>query len=240
MYRIAICDDNKHAVSDIHEKLHVILKELKAKDALIDCYYDGKQLLDSNKKYHMFILDIMMPGIDGLSLGREIKKRDPLSIIIFLTNSDDYMKESFSVEPIRYLSKPIDIKSFKEAIHYGIEKIRPRTVAIKDVNGIVNMVNYRNIKYIQSEENYCQFYVIDDADLSLSRGTLVEWERKLPHHFIRVSRAHIVNLQFVKKINHKQGELLLSTGEGIGISKSRVKRVDEALKDNLLEKFRRG
>jgi DNA-binding LytR/AlgR family response regulator len=237
MYKIAICDDNKYSLLEAQSMLFKVLDDLREKDSLVDCYNDAQSMLDSKVNYHIFILDIEMPEMNGLVLADKIRKRDPLVIIIFLTNYERYMKESFLVEPFRYLKKPINAEELKEAISGAINKIKPIIITIKDSNGESHVMNIRGIKYLKSEENYCRLYSVEKEETFLIRSALASWEEKLPRNFIRVRRDSIVNLQFIEKLNSNE-EIQLSTGEIIKFSRNKKKYIFKALDDYVLLNFR--
>jgi DNA-binding LytR/AlgR family response regulator len=239
MYKIAICDDNKQALEIAGSMVGKVLEEAGEKGFLINCYSSGKLLLEDKDDYHIFILDIKMPDMDGLTLAKEIRQDNPLSVILFLTNYEAYMKESFYVEPFRYLSKPIDEEEFKKAIIKAVEKIKPTSILLKDCHGISHMVDVKTVKYIESVGNFCRFYGVEEGVTFFSSGSLKEWEKRFPNYFTRISRAYIMNLKFVKKMDEKQRKLLLSTGEEIEFSKGRMKQIGDALERCVLEKFRR-
>lgn len=127
MYRILVADDE-----NIERK--VLLKKLKAKyegQAEILEAENGREVLelDGGDKVDIFILDIEMPGINGLEAAEEIRKRDKDAVILFLTAFDEfrYAKKAVTLHALDYLLKPYDEKelllSVDTAIHY-VDELR--------------------------------------------------------------------------------------------------------------------
>ncbi len=99
---------------DIANLIQVHLSEL---DIDSDIYTDGQQALAQalNNNYHLIILDIMLPGISGLDICRQVRQEKPLQAILMLTSrtsetdrvlglelgADDYMTKPFSIRELQ-------------------------------------------------------------------------------------------------------------------------------------------
>jgi len=103
--RVLLVDDEK----DFVEMLSLRLKEVEEKVAVA---YSGKECLETlkNKEIDVVILDIKMPGMDGMETLREIKKRFPLVEVIMLTGhgSTETAVEGMKMGAFDYLMKPAD------------------------------------------------------------------------------------------------------------------------------------
>ena len=79
--RIAICDDNK---SELFRLTHILEDYVTSKeDVKFDVYSNASDLLDSKKEYDVLILDILMPGLNGIEAEREMRRYDEKVEIIF-------------------------------------------------------------------------------------------------------------------------------------------------------------
>jgi DNA-binding NtrC family response regulator len=103
--RVLLVDDEK----DFVEMLSLRLKEVEEK---VTVAYSGKECLETlrNKEIDVVILDIKMPGMDGMETLREIKKRFPLVEVIMLTGhgSTETAVEGMKMGAFDYLMKPAD------------------------------------------------------------------------------------------------------------------------------------
>jgi len=73
-------------------------------------FLSGIELLESVKfgnLFDLFLLDILMPGLNGIELAKEIRKQNNDAAIIFLTQSMDYTFDAFRVSATQYLLKPV-------------------------------------------------------------------------------------------------------------------------------------
>ena len=110
---IAICDDTAEDIAILSEALY-------AYDHSFDIvsYTDGQTLiddfLDCKHTIDILFLDIYMPGLSGMSVAAELRRRDIQSPIIFLTTSTDHALEAFGVGATQYLVKPYQKNAFFE------------------------------------------------------------------------------------------------------------------------------
>ena len=103
--RILLVDDEK----DFSEMLSMRLNELGEK---VTCAYSGQECLQALEKTNIdvIILDIKMPGMDGIETLREVKRRFPLVEVIMLTGhgSTETAVEGMKLGAFDYLMKPAD------------------------------------------------------------------------------------------------------------------------------------
>jgi len=103
--RVLLVDDEQ----DFVEMLSLRLKEVEEK---VTVAYSGKECLETlkNKEIDVVILDIKMPGMDGMETLKEIKKRFPLVEVIMLTGhgSTETAVEGMKMGAFDYLMKPAD------------------------------------------------------------------------------------------------------------------------------------
>ncbi|MEG0229110.1 MAG: LytTR family DNA-binding domain-containing protein [Oscillospiraceae bacterium] len=224
MIRICICDDTIKDLENIeklaksfaanHPELPFILRKFQSPYDLLDC-------IEEIGCFDLFLLDVIMPNIDGLELGKKIRKRKEACEIIYLTTSREYGVDAFGVGASDYLLKPVKKDDFEHAILKAIEKLMPtenpslvlktksgiRKLRIRDIVFIESFNHYRLVKLISGE------HVITDKTIAaLSDEILIYPNFKASH------RAYIVNLDYVNGIVDKT--LLMPEGYSIPISKN--------------------
>ena len=105
--RVIICDDDQQVVERIRRYT------LRMIDYAVDYsfYTRPEELLkeceSTEKKADLYILDIEMPGIDGLAVAKQIRKNDSRALIVFLTSFTKYMPSVFEVVTFDFIPKPI-------------------------------------------------------------------------------------------------------------------------------------
>ena len=93
MIQIALCDDDRKTLDYLEKKIVWYAKE-KTVDLYINKFDRAKELkaqLEQKKDYQVYLLDILMPDIDGISLGKVIREQNERAVIIYLTSSADYV-----------------------------------------------------------------------------------------------------------------------------------------------------
>lgn len=115
----------KVLVVDDEEHIRDILKEtLEGENMLVDTADNGQEGLEKllTEKYDLLLLDIRMPLRDGLSLLREIKKRDKSLPVIVITGmaTHEEMEEALAHGSCKCIRKPFHIKTLLEEIHKSL------------------------------------------------------------------------------------------------------------------------
>lgn len=108
---IAVCDDQVEELT----ALTGLLKQWQAERRIpLRCraFRSAGDMLDAarNERFTLYLLDVMMPGIDGMEAAREIRTFDAAAEIVFLTSSPGFAYESYGVRALEYLLKPISGK----------------------------------------------------------------------------------------------------------------------------------
>ena len=206
MLKIAICDDEKE-FRDAAERMLKLYMEDKGVPYQADTFGVPSDLVDATEKgtiYDIYLLDIYMPGVTGMSIATELRNRDIKSPIIFLTSSTDHALEAFGVDATHYLLKPYTEDSF----YVGMDKAMQSIASHKNDSVILKVDNeYRSISiskilYCEAEDKYQRLYLANGERL-LVRITGTELYKQLLEFdcFYRCGRAHIVNLNHISKVS---------------------------------------
>ena len=147
--QIAICDDNKVFLDDIHDKLTKLLPE----EVEYLRFESGDAFLNADVEPDFLFLDIEMPGTDGITLKDLLDSSDKKTRIIFLTNYDNRMREAFGNRVIGFLNKPVDIDDLKNITDKILRDIQKRVYEF-DINNKHVMIPVDDILYIESDDKY--------------------------------------------------------------------------------------
>ena len=109
--QIAVCDDEKEIRDMFAEKIGQLYPK-----ADLPLYQSGEELLLSDNEPDILLLDIKMPGKNGMETARELRKKNKMTIIIFVTALDDFVFQAFDVGAFHYLVKPFDDRKFAEVL----------------------------------------------------------------------------------------------------------------------------
>lgn len=126
MLKIACCDDNEIQRELINDLLNTYVDEhcLEVESSF---FSSGKELLQSirdGKNADIYILDVVMPDINGLEVALSLRSLKDNGLIIFLSASLEYAAASYDVNAFYYLVKPIDTTKFFRVLDMAIEKLK--------------------------------------------------------------------------------------------------------------------
>ena len=205
MLKIAICDDEKEFCDSAERMLKLYMEE-KAVPYQADVFNVPSDLADMTEKgtiYDIYLLDIYMPGVTGISIATELRNRDIKSPIIFLTSSTDHALEAFGVDATHYLLKPYT----KDSFYVGMDKAMQSIASHKNDSVILKVDNdYRSILvskliYCEAEDKYQRLYLASGERL-LVRISGMELYKLLSEFdsFYHCGRAHIINLNHISRV----------------------------------------
>lgn len=224
--RIAICDDSKETIALIEE----IIENLNIRDTDIDCFYSGDSLLQYLGKnnsfyYNIYLLDIEMPGINGLEVARKIRKIDNRAILIFVTAYSDYVFSSFEVQPFRFINKPVEIGKLEDVINAAMNYIYSSKKYIFFLVDKVRIQLYcDDIIYFEGDKRKINVYTMEEEYSFYSK--MSDLENKVDNsRFVRIHVSYLVNMDYIKAIYLE--EIVLNNGIHLPISKKYRKSVKE-------------
>ena len=205
MIRIAICDD-EDVFRDAAARMLEMYMEENSIPFQADAFGVPSELVDKTETgtiYDIYLLDIYMPGITGMSIATELRSRGVKSPILFLTSSTEHALEAFGVDATHYLLKPYT----KEQFYTGMDKAMQSITSHRDDSIVLKVDNeYRSIPvsrilYCAAEDKYQRFYLDKDERLliRISGGELYGQLAQFDG-FYRCGRGHIINLDHISRV----------------------------------------
>ncbi len=193
----------------------------------------GAKFLSENEIDLLFI-DVNMPDLNGVDLVRGLERKP---LIIFTTAYKNYAFESFELEAIAYLLKPISFKRFAEAVDKTVAYFNYKNKQ-QDSSNMDNIYVYaeykmlriplNNVLYIESLSDYVKIHFIDGSKPVLTLTTLKKILEKLPSpFFLRIHRSYIVAKTQINSFQHRK--IILKTIT-LPIGDSYYERVQQSLR----------
>lgn len=197
---ILICDDDIYT-SKVLEKL--ILERPYVKNVVVG--NSGPELLGllKNQKYDVAFLDIDMPEMDGLILGKTLKNIQEDLEIVYVTAYKNYAFEAFSVKPYDYILKPIDYDEIYKILDH-LHETKKKTAVLPENMLLVKekqnyiMIDLENLYFIEKDQKNLLFHCKDQT--YTTRGQFQDIEEKLKDSFLRSHKSYIINLKKVHSI----------------------------------------
>lgn len=226
-YTIAICDDEAGSL----KLLQYILRQLLRKNCVtaeIDTYRTGEMLIRSGKRYDLLILDIEMPGMNGLEAAQQYRNIYEDVIIVFLTGYEEYVFEGYKVNAFRYLKKPLDVEKLQEALQSAMLKMGAESmIEIEDEEGH-HTIRQRDIIYVETSGRGIIVRTVDQ-DYCVKMG-INQFMKKLHSvGFISPHKSYCVNMRYVREFNRQ--EAVLENGEKVKISCKKYAQFRDAYRE---------
>ena len=216
---IAICDDEKLQV----ELLEKYVKSWASNNnilANIETFYNAESFEFSwsmDKKHDILLLDIEMPGQNGVELAKRIRTEDDILDIIFITAISDYIAEGYDVSALNYLIKPIKETKLYECLDKAMEMIpKEEKTIIINMDGENHRIIQNHILYIESVGHFLEIHTVDKK--YITRKNIGDIEKELDNTILmKCHRSYIVGLKHIRKIG--KADILLDNNQIIPVSR---------------------
>ncbi len=228
--QIAVCDDEKEIRDMFAQEIGKLYPE-----ADLSLYQSGEELLLSGGEPDILLLDIQMPGKNGMETAKELRRKNKKAIIIFVTALDDFVFQAFDVGAFHYLVKPLDGRKFSEVLLNAVKQFEDR----KKLDGASRKrelpslmittggkhitVNLEDIVYAEVFDRKVILHTMD-SDIEYY-GKMKELEEKAGDEFYRTHRSFLVNFGYIRKYDAttvylKKGQALMAKQNYQGFVKS--------------------
>ena len=205
MYRIAVVEDESKFTEQAKEYLARFFREL-GETYQVTCYSNGLAFIDGySAAFHIVLLDIDMPLMDGIQIAEKLRKIDPEVILLYLTTMAQYAVFGYDVDAIGFLVKPYNYFNFalkmKKAV--GILKQRKNLSIVITDNRAKRVLVSDDILYANAAEHKVVFHT--NTGEYRCWGSLKDYAKKLEEaHFVFTSRDYLVNLKYAVEVLERE------------------------------------
>ena len=205
--RVLIADDEPLAA----ERLQLLLAKADGAQ-LVGTASDGDSAINLTEALSpdLLLLDIAMPGLDGIGVARALAAMSPSPAVVFVTAFDQFAVAAFEVEAVDYLMKPADPQRLARALDRARAHIEARGAApaeavarpeyleefwASDHSGLVR-ISVQDIDKVSAERDYMRLHVGKRS--WLVHHSMAKLEEGLdPERFLRLHRSAIVRRDFI-------------------------------------------
>ena len=230
--RIAIIEDEQPFADELAEYITRFSQEYQTE---IQCqhYKSSTAFLSSYQPiWDLLLLDIEMPGMDGMTLAHRVREIDQNVILIFITKVAKYAMAGYEVAALDYVLKPVNYYAFSMKLRrvLGLLETKQKNHIIIQGNGFVRKIPVETIRYIDVLDHTLSYHTPQGIISSTGAKSIRELEAKLlPDGFFKCNQCYLVNLQYVQSVERDM--VVLTGGECLNISRKRKKPFMQALLD---------
>jgi two-component system, LytTR family, response regulator AlgR len=241
--RVLLVDDESLARS----RLTTLLGDCVAPGAVVSAEAaDAKQAMSALKlgTFDVVLLDIRMPGIDGMTLAKTIAAMLQPPAVVFVTAHSEHAVQAFELEAIDYLTKPVRLERLQQTLQKverhlqaerGLDADLAEEVLIIQDRGRTERIPLSEVLYLKAELKYItvrtalRSYILD--------GSLSELEERHAHWFMRIHRNALIARRAVRALERhfdaEEGEgwavRLNGLDELLAVSRRQLSAVREAM-----------
>ncbi|MFS2166764.1 LytR/AlgR family response regulator transcription factor [Variovorax sp. Varisp62] len=195
----------------------------------------------------LVLLDVHMPGVDGIEVARALRSRPDAPAVVFVTAHASHAVTAFDLDAVDYLTKPVRAERLQQALQKAERFLKerralqaetqvPETVLIQD-RGRAERVPLSEVLYLKSEYKYLTVRTATRSHIL--DGSLNEFEERYPNRFLRVHRNALVARWAIRALEkYDDGEdaegwalRLDAIPEPVAVSRRQLAAVREVLKE---------
>lgn len=236
--RVAVCDDDLKFLREVSKllnqygKLHHCHMEYKV-------YTNPLELVSEIEKgvcHDVILLDVFMPGINGIQCAKDIRNFDNFVKIVFLTSSAEYAVESYSVKAYQYLLKPIQ----KEQLFTVLRTLERESKAldinllvVKSKNGIVK-ISLSKLEYCEVVNRKIVLHLSDGGECECSlRMNELEEKLNVFEMFLKPHRSFLVNMNYIQSLTTHS--ILMECGAKIPVPREKYAQIKQIYMDYIFQ-----
>lgn len=241
MLRIAICDDQPRELDIITEYIKEYM-DIHPQEAEIQKFSHPDKLLTAteSERFHLYILDIVMPMVSGLELGKEIRRLDREAQIIYATTEPQFALQAYAASPINYLIKPIARQQLFDTLTLAISKAdlaEDQTFAVKTAENL-RVMKLSDIICCEYRSHAVIFTLTNGEEVSSRtfRENFSEYCASIlkDRRFLQCHTSFLINLRRVERF--AKDSFTLYGGKIVPIAAKQYPAVRDAYMDYLMAK----
>lgn len=215
--QIALCDDEAAYHQTIKDFIRQYKKARPDLSLTLSSFFSGKELLNHVDEYggfDLYVLDVIMPKMNGIELGTALRDREDTGMVIYLTTSPDFALDSYKVEALNYLLKPVGAKQLFQCLDkacHAFSKTMREVISVKTPDSS-RIISVADIRYAERTGKQISYYMTDNSYFCSAtfNGSFQNAMKSLLEHkgMLLVGSSFVVNLFHVTEVT--KSDLILT------------------------------
>ncbi len=209
--KIAVCDDNQE---ELHRVASLLEDYQEEKTVSISLRLFGSSVelasIAQQENFDLYLLDVLMPALNGMELAREIRTFNTAVPILFLTSSPEFAVESYTVHAANYLLKPVSRESLFSALDdiSAQQKADRKNYIIVKSNIGVRKILLSQLVYVEAQDRRVIYHLQNGGQVDcIARFSAIAGELLKNIEFIQPHRSYLVNMSYINIIGTMDMEL---------------------------------
>lgn len=233
--QIAVCEDSAEEQQRLLEKISTA-----GVPAVCTVFASGEALLEHFVvgTYDLIFMDIYMGGMTGIDTVAAIRALDETVSVAFVTTSTDHALESYRLEALKYIEKPVQERAVRELLQLArMKKENTPRLRLK-INGREHSAAFDRILYVEQKAHTLHVFLTGGEVLQANEKLdSIEAQFAKPP-FFRCHKSYLVNLSYVRLLDTELMMFDMKEGKNVHIRRESVGKAKRAFEAYLFEKAR--
>lgn len=215
--RIAIVEDEAQQREQLHTYIQQYAGETGQSFEVVLFSNGGDLLKDYTPQYDIILLDIEMPGLNGMEAAERLRSMDGDVVLMFVTNMAQYAINGYAVGALDFVLKPVNYYTFTVRLARAIRRARQRKNGqiLLTLPDCVRRLDTQQIHYVEVQNRMLHYHT--ELGEFVLRGTMQSAEKELSrYHFVRCNHWYLVNLSHVAEVRR---DMVVVAGTELEISR---------------------
>lgn len=227
MYIVGICDDEKSTCRELEKIIYVLSHKLKTPVTIMTWNSGNRLLSDLEEGINLDILflDIKIPDIDGVSIGRVIREKNNYTMpLIYISSNETYALKLFENMPIGFLIKPLTSQAVGDVLLRAFKLIKKEVKIFEYTIGTkIHRVKFDTILYITGSLKKIQM-CFNDGEKVEFYAKIKDVVSQLPEEFMVIHKSIVINKTYVKSYGYEEVIMIDNTRHSISKSNRSIVR----------------
>lgn len=224
---LAICDDEADILSVVSGAIENTFKkyDIQATTEIFKGTVDLERRM-KEQVFELIFLDIEMPGLDGITFARKVRRTNVRTEIIFISNREEKVFDALRVNPAGFIRKRRFLEDVPAVIDQWMQKRREseRSILLAESKEGTISVPIDTILYIEGDGRYQEIYCSEGGEPIKISSSMKKLEEQLDSRgFMRIHKGYLVNYLFIKRL--KDTGAVLTNGQEIPMSRLRIQEI---------------